>query len=83
MEQTLDEDLFAKGFVSCVIKGWTGLKYKYLDELVPVDLSGVEDVEAELEYSEESAESLMKNSSVFDRWVGEIVNDLQNFTTSK
>lgn len=83
VEETLDEDLFAKNFVGCVIKGWKGLKYKYLDELIPVDLSKVEDVEAELEYSPESAQVLMKNSTNFDNWVGGIVNDLQNFTNTK
>lgn len=82
-EETLDEELFTKNFIKSVVKGWTGLKFRYLDELVPVDLSNLEDVDAMLEYTEEQAEILMKNSVTFDQWVGGLVNDLQNFTTLK
>lgn len=81
--ESIDEVIFSKNFVKAVIKDWSGLKYRYLEDLVPVDLSNVEDLDATLEYSEETAEMLLKNSTDFDRWIGVIVNDLQNFTTLK
>ncbi len=81
-EDKLDEELFMMEYVSSIIKGWKGLKFKYLEEFLLVDISG-QDPEKELEYTTENAELLMKNSSDFDQWVTDTVGDLENFTQSK
>ena len=81
-EDSLDEDLFLIEYVSSIIKGWTGLKYKYLEEFLLVDVSG-QDLESELGYTVENAELLMKNSGDFDQWVTDTVGALENFTQSK
>lgn len=75
----LNEDLFLKTYVTAVLKGWTGLKYKYLEELMLVDLSSVENKDAELEYNQENALVLMKNSQELDNFVTEITSSLTNF----
>jgi hypothetical protein len=80
--EELNDELFLELYVKSAIKGWSGLKLKYLEQLAPVDLSG-QDADAELEYSEENALYLMKNSSNFDSFVSEQVTDLGNFSTSK
>lgn len=76
----LDEELFLKNYVNAVVRGWTGLKFKFLQELMLVDLSGVQDLEAELEYNEENALVLLKNSSEVDGFITEVTGDLANFT---
>ena len=81
-EDTLDEDKFLTEYCKAVIKGWSGMKYKYLEELLLVDISGV-DPEQELEFSQENAETLMKNASDFDTWVTEVTSDLEHFTKTK
>jgi hypothetical protein len=81
-EETMDEDLFLTEYVKAVIKGWSGLKYEYVSQLLLVDTSTV-DLQDELVYTQENAEILMKNSSDFDTWVTEVVGDLENFTNSK
>ena len=81
-EETLDEDKFLEVYVSEVIKNWTGLKYKYLEQLLLVDTSG-QSPEDELPFTQENAELLMKNSGDFDTWVTESVGDLENFTQNK
>lgn len=75
----VDETIFANKFAKAAIKGWSGLKYKYLTELMLVDLSTIEDLESELEYSEEDAVDLLKGSVVFDNWLNEQVFSLQAF----
>ena len=77
--EELDEDLFLKNYVTGVIKGWKGLKYKYLQELMLVDLSSVKDIEEELDYTEENALVLMKNSQELDTFVTDITSNLSNF----
>jgi hypothetical protein len=80
--EELNDELFLELYVKSAIKGWSGLKLTYLEQLAPVDLTG-QDSEAELEYSEENALYLMKNSTNFDSFVSEQVTDLGNFQTSK
>jgi len=80
--EELNDDLFLELYVKGSIKGWTGLKMRYLEQLAPVDLSD-QDPEAELEYNEENALYLMKSSVNFDSFISEQVTDLGNFTKSK
>ncbi len=81
MTEELNDDLFLQLYVQNSIKGWKGFKLSYLEQLAPVDLTG-QDLDDELEYSEENALFLMKNSSNFDAWVSEQVTELGNFQSS-
>ncbi len=80
--EELNDDLFLELYVKATIKGWAGFKLAYLEQLAPVDLSS-QDLDAELEYSEENALYLMKNSTNFDTFISEQVTDLGNFSTNK
>lgn len=80
--EELNDELFLELYVKASVKGWTGLKLKYLESLVPVDLTG-QDSEAELEFNDENALYLMKNSSNFDSFISEQVTDLGNFSSNK
>ena len=79
-EETLDDEKFVKEFTEATVKGWKGLKLKYLEDLVLVDLKG-QDTETELDYTEDNAKQLVDNSSEFDNWLNEVVFDLDNFRT--
>ena len=81
-EETLDEDKFIVEYCKAVIKGWSGLKYRYLEELLLVDVGDL-DPDDTLLYTQDNAELLMKNSTIFDGWVTEAVADLENFTGNK
>jgi hypothetical protein len=80
--EELNDDLFLELYVKNAIKGWKGFKLAYLEQLAPVEL-GDTDLEAELEYTEENALYLMKNSVNFDAFISEQVTDLGNFSKSK
>jgi len=75
----LDQDLFVQKFAEAAIKGWTGLKYKYLNELLLVDMGKIEDPEAEVEFNMENVVELIKHSQIFDQWVNEQVFSLHRF----
>ena len=79
--EEFNEDLFLELYVDAAIRGWQGLKFKYINLLVPVDVSQY-DSEDELAYSKENALMLMKNSTDFDSFISERVNDLGNFSKS-
>lgn len=78
--EEVDDELFLKLFVEAIVKGWKGFKIKYLTQLMPVDASQFKDLEDELNYSQENALALMKNSPDFDSFVSDTTSDLQNFT---
>ena len=63
-EEILDEDRFLTEYVKSVVKGWSGLKYRYLEELLLVDVADL-DPESELSYTQDNSELLMKNSNEF------------------
>ena len=81
-EEDLDEEKFIVEYTKAVIKGWKGLKYRYLEELLLVDV-GELDPDDELPWTSDNAELLMKNATSFDTWVTEAVGDLENFTGPK
>lgn len=81
-EEELDEEKFLVEYCKAVIKGWSGLKYKYLEELLLVDVSAL-DPEDVLPFTQENSELLMRNAGDFDTWVTETVSDLENFTGNK
>ena len=77
-EESLDDNKFIKEFTQATVKGWKGLKLKYLEDLVLVDLKG-NDPEGELPFDMTNATELVENSSEFDNWLNEVVFDLENF----
>jgi len=79
--EELNDDLFLELYVENAIKGWTGFKIKYLQELAPVEVAHL-DPEDQLTYSPENALYLMKNSGIFDNFISEQVNDLGNFSSN-
>tara|TARA_R100000278_G_scaffold42874_1_gene37697 strand:- start:5602 stop:6027 length:426 start_codon:yes stop_codon:yes gene_type:complete len=81
-EEILDEDKFLSEYCKAVIKGWKGLKFRYLEELLLVDISE-QDPDDTLQFNQENAELLMKNANDFDTWVTDTVGDLENFTNNK
>ena len=81
-EEVLDEDKFLVEYCKSVIKGWSGLKYRYLEELLLVDVGDL-DPDDTLVYTQDNAELLMKNSTIFDGGVTEAVADRENFTGNK
>lgn len=80
--EELNDDLFLELYVKGSIKGWKGLKVSYLEQLAPVDVSGMKE-DDELEYTEENALYLMKASTNFDAFISEQVTDLSNFSKNK
>lgn len=82
MHEETDDELFLSLYVAACVKGWKGLKLAYLEQLAPVEL-GDNNPEDELEFTEENALFLMKNSTNFDSFVSEQVTDLGNFSKNK
>jgi len=81
-EEELNEEVFLKEYTKAVVKGWSGLKMKYLVQLIPVDEDKISDMESELPFTLENALVMMENSNDFDAWLTETVGDLANFTTT-
>lgn len=77
--EELDDKLFLKMYTEAAIKGWSGLKLSYLEQLAPVDMSG-QNPDAFLEYSQDNALDLVQSSANFDAFITETVGELSNFT---
>ena len=77
-EDELNDEKCIVEFTRSTVKNWKGLQLGFLQDLLLVDLKG-QDEKAEMEFSEENAQSLVENSSEFDNWLNEVVFDLENF----
>ena len=69
----------SRKLASAAIKGWSGLKMKYLSELLLVDASKIEDLESEVDFSLENVVELLKHSQIFDTWINEQVFNIERF----
>jgi hypothetical protein len=81
-EEEVDNAKFLENYATRAIAGWSGLKIKHLPSLLPVDISGMNPEET-VEYSEEDAIDLLKNSPVFDQFVTDTLNDFEQFSLNK
>ena len=81
-EEVLDDDKFVKEFTDATVKEWKGLRLKYLEDLVLVEL-GSNEPESMLPYTEENAQQLVENSNEFDNWLNEVVFDLEHFRSAE
>lgn len=79
----LDEDKFIEAYAQKAILGWKGLTYAHVEELMLVDTSGIDDMNAQVPYSQENAIELIKGSSAFDNWLNEQVFSLAIFRRDK
>ena len=81
-EEVLDDDKFVKEFTDATVKKWKGLKLKYLEDLVLVEL-GSNEPNSLLPYTDENAQQLVENSNEFDNWLNEVVFDLDHFRSAE
>ena len=81
LEEDIDNDIFLSLYTKALVKGWKGLKAKYLLELAPVDI-GDTDLETTVDFSDENALILMHNSNAFDQWLSGVSSDIKNFSKS-
>ena len=81
-EEEIDNDKFLAEYTRRAVKGSKGLKVKHLPNLLPVDISDM-DGEESLEYSEEEAIDLITNSTVFDQFITDTMNEFEQFSVTK
>lgn len=75
----IDDNKFIEKFAVAAIKGWKGLKFKYLQDLLLIDASKIEDLEAEVGYNNENVVELLKHSQIFEAWINEQVFSIDRF----
>ena len=81
-EEEVDNDKFLEHYAEKAIAGWKGLKVKHLPILLPVDISSMDSGE-EVEYSTDDAIELLKNSTIFDQFITDSMNDFEQFSKKK
>jgi hypothetical protein len=79
-EEEVDNDKFLEAYTEATIKGWKGLTVKGLGQLLPVDLSKM-DPKKEISYTPEDALDLIKNSTIFDQFISDTLNNFDTFET--
>ena len=78
-EEEIDNDKFLEEYTKRAIKGSKGLRVKDLPQLLPIDMSNA-DPNEEISYNETEALELIKNSTVFDQFITDCMQDYEKFT---
>ena len=81
-EEEVDNEKFLEAYAEKAIAGWRGLKVKHLPVLLPVDISTMDAAE-EVEYSMEDAIELLNDSTIFDQFITDTMNDFEQFSVKK
>jgi hypothetical protein len=81
-EEEVDSEKFIEKYAQKAIAGWRGLKIKHLPLLLPADISSM-NPEEEISYDEDEALQLLKNSTVFDQFITDMMNDFEQFSKKK
>lgn len=74
-----NQEKFMEAFCKEAVKGWEGLTYRMVSQLMLIDESHIEDMDKLVEFSDDNALHLLKESTIFDNWINERVNDLATF----
>lgn len=82
LEEDTNNELFLKLYTKALIKGWKGLKLKYVMELMPIEIDNSQ-LEDKLEYDEDNALTLIKNSNEFDQWISSVSGEVGKFSMTK
>ena len=77
-EEEVNNEKFLEAYAEAVIKGWSGLTIRGLSNLIPVDMSGV-DPNQEVPYNAEDALLLLRNSTIFDQFITDSINNFEVF----
>ena len=77
-EEEVDSDKFLELYAELVIKGWSGLTVRALSTLLPIETAGL-DPKEDVPYSPEDALLLLKNSTIFDQFITDTLNDFSKF----
>ena len=78
-EEEIDNDKFLDEYTKRAIKGWKGLYVRDLPQLLPIDMANADPNES-IDYNETEALELIKNSTVFDQFVTDAMQDYEQFT---
>lgn len=78
-EQEIDTERLSNEILQVYVNGWKGVTYEWLSAQMPLDLSGVEDIKAEIAFSFDNLKVLSENVYEFDGWVLETIKDASNF----
>ena len=77
-EEEVDNDKVLEAYADAVIKGWSGLTVRGLATLLPID-TGAMDAKEQVPYTADDALLLLKNSTIFDQFVTDSLNNFEGF----
>ena len=78
-EDELDAEMFMRHYVKASLLDWKGLTIEYALKLLPIEVPSDVPLDETIDFSVDEALSLVKNSPEFDKWLNEIVFDLDSF----
>lgn len=81
-KEDIDTDGFMEEYIGKALQGWSGLTYRIVKSLVPASIDEAL-LDQEIPFSKEDALWLIKNSSEFDSFISDTMNNVDVFSVVK
>lgn len=81
-EEIVNQDKFIELYTSTIVRGWRGLTMRKLAQLLPIEVDP-KDLDVEVPYDKEDALALIQNSTMFDQFVSDTLNNFDVFEKEK
>jgi len=82
-----DEEVDGEGLrnevIDLTVKGWKGVSYKWVNNLIPLDIKTIDDINAELPFTTENRNVLFTQAYGLDSWLLDTVKDAAYFNEKK
>ena len=73
--EDLDIDALRRDMCEQCVKGWHNVTYRWLATIMPIDTSKIEDLDAEVEFSQDALQTVIEHSYNLDGWIFEVVRN--------
>jgi hypothetical protein len=79
MEEELDVESFKEDMFAKTVNDWKGITYRWLASQVPLKTDEIEDMDAEITFSQENLNEIVDMISGLDMWLLDSVQEGANF----
>lgn len=82
-DEEVDGEALRLEVIDLTVKGWTGVTYNWLSNLLPIDTTKITDMSAELPFTTENKNVLFTQAYGLDTWLLDTVKDAAYFNEKK
>jgi len=82
-EEEIDNEGLRNEIIRTCVKGWSGVTYKWLSQIIVIDTSSIDDMDAQIEFNDDNRHTLFTEAYGLDTWLFDTVKNAANFNEKR